>query len=169
MKNKAISARLIIHKIGPRLAVNNDIYPNRWRQRLCSPNSVKTQWSIRMYKKFSTVFKLLLSIVALSLLTNGHLHAQSTETEDLPFGLFLPFVSFDGDPTLSTEEQEMLFAPEEDIDLVDLPISAAAAATEIAPISYKTLKGKDGGQPVAALAIQDFPDTSNPIYWEKYI
>ncbi len=99
--------------------------------------------------------------VIVTLLTALHLHAQTPLADDQPFTLFLPQISFAADPTLSAYDLDMLFAPEEDVELPDAPLVAAAAPVEINSISYRTLRSSDGGQPTSALATRELPNTNS--------
>lgn len=126
---------------------------------------------LRRWIKLKHIHYYAIPLFAILFLTTStaHLYAQDTPNESQPYELFLPLVSTAPDPAWSADEREMVYAPEEDIPLDEAIIAATATTTEIAPTSYTTLRGSDGGQPVAALAIQDFPDTSNAADWEKYI
>lgn len=102
-------------------------------------------------------------------------YAQANSNADQPFSLFLPLIA--GSDDSATQEAdtnaEILLVDEAFVEseftVDESVLSAAAATTTLLPTRYATTSGADGGQPVAALAVLDSPNTQNDADWLKYL
>lgn len=110
----------------------------------------------------------ILLFISLLLSSTLSAQAQTTETADQPFSLFLPLVSSNSESaTQETDpandeplpEDEVFVDPEFSAD--ESVISAATTTTTLLPTRYTTTSGADGGQPVTNLHGQDQTASQN--------